>query len=63
VLFADGTFYGPDDVFADFYEQIYKMRSMARDIQNLQQDKYTALEQHEFLKAMRRVNASTDNPT
>ena len=32
---------------------------MARDTQYLE-DKYTVLEQDEFLKAMRRVNASTD---
>ena len=59
VLFADGTFYGPDDILADFSKQIDTARSMARDTQNLE-DKYTALKQHEFLKAMRRVNASTD---
>jgi hypothetical protein len=59
VLFADGTFYGPDDVFDDFSKQIYTARSMARDTQYLE-DKYTALEQDDFLKAMRRVNASTD---
>ena len=59
VLFADGTFYGRDDVFADFSKQIDTARSMARDTQNLE-DKYTALKQHEFLTAMRSVNASTD---
>ena len=59
VLFADGTFYGTDDVFADFSKQIDTARSLARDTRNLE-DKYTALEQDEFLKAMRRVNASTD---
>jgi hypothetical protein len=59
VLFADGTFYGPDDILADFNKQIDTARSMARDTQNLE-DKYTALKQHEFLKAMRSVNASTD---
>lgn len=60
VLFADGTFIGPDDVLADFSKQINTARSMARDTQYLGPDKYTALEQHEFLKAMRRLNASTD---
>jgi hypothetical protein len=59
VLFADGTFYGPDDVLADFSKQIDTARSMARDTQYLE-DKYTALEQDEFSKALRRVNASTD---
>jgi hypothetical protein len=62
VLFADGTFYGPDDVFADFSQQIYTARNFARDIQNLE-DKYTALKQHEFINAIRKFNgseASTD---
>ena len=59
VLFADGTFYGPDDVLADFSKQIDTARDFARDTQNLE-DKYTALKQHEFMNAMRRVNASTD---
>jgi hypothetical protein len=59
VLFADGIFYGSDDVFADFSKQIYTVRSMARDTQYLE-DKYTALKQDEFLKAMRRDNATTD---
>ena len=58
-LFADGTFYGPDDILADFSKQIDTARSMARDTQYLD-DKYAALKQHEFLKAMRSVNASTD---
>jgi hypothetical protein len=59
VLFADGTFYGPDDILADFSKQIDTARSMARDTQYLE-DKYTALKQHEFLKAMLSVNARTD---
>jgi hypothetical protein len=59
VLFADGTFYGPDDILADFSKQIDTARKMARDTQYLE-DKYTALKQHEFLRAMRSVNASTD---
>jgi hypothetical protein len=50
VLFADGTFYGPDDVLADFSKQIDTARSMARDTQNLE-DKYTTLKEHEFLKS------------
>jgi hypothetical protein len=35
VLFADGTFYGPDDILADFSKQIDIARTMAREIQNL----------------------------
>jgi hypothetical protein len=59
VLFADGTFHGPDDVLTDFNKQFDTARSTARDTQNLE-DKYTALKQHEFLIAMRKANASTD---
>lgn len=62
VLFSDGTFYGPDDVFADFSRQINTARNFARDIQNLE-DKRSALKQHEFMQAIRQINgseASTD---
>jgi hypothetical protein len=59
VLFADGTFIGPDDILADFSKQIHTARSLAQNTQLLE-DKYAALKQHEFVNAMRRFNASTD---
>ena len=45
VLFADGTFFGPEEVFLDFSGIISTMRSLARDTQYAAQDKYWLLEQ------------------
>ena len=54
VFFADGTFYGPDEVLADFSKQINMARSMARDTQHLD-----SLKQYEFAKAMREAKTTS----
>jgi hypothetical protein len=45
VLFADGTFYGPDSILLEFSSIISIARSLARDTQSAAQDKYRLLEQ------------------
>jgi hypothetical protein len=60
VLFADGTFYGPDDVFQDFSGQVDTVRSQARDALYAQ-DKYDILSQQrmsprDMVNAMRNPN-------
>jgi hypothetical protein len=60
VLFADGTFYGPDSIFLDFSYRVTTARSLALNMQYSGQDKYRLLEQEKqampraLLDALRR---------
>jgi hypothetical protein len=44
VLFADGTFYGPDSILSEFSSKISIARSLALEMQNAGHDKYQVLE-------------------
>ena len=60
VLFADGTFFGPESIFQNFSDTMSTVRSLARDVQ-YSENKYNILAQHKaafsdretILKAMR----------
>jgi hypothetical protein len=60
VLFTDGTFYGPDDLFQKMSSDITGVRSMARDMQYLgTAERLKVIDQHKFPPPVR--NASTDS--
>lgn len=63
-LFSDGAFYGPEDLLQDFTKRIESIRSMARDVQYIPDQKAT-LEWHRdalnnALKNPAMLNASVD---
>jgi hypothetical protein len=60
VLFADGEFYGPDEIFQDFSERISTVRSLALGVP-YDENKYESLAQHVLspLEIFRRMRTAT----
>jgi hypothetical protein len=60
VLFADGTFYGPDSIFLDFSERISAVRRLALGVQH-DPNKYRTLAKHLLspLEILRRLRTAT----
>jgi hypothetical protein len=61
VLFADGTFYGPDSIFLDFSERISAVRRLALGVQ-YDPNKYRTLAKHVLspLEILRRIRTALD---